>query len=209
MEETKLFLITYFAALLGVVPPGLVNMSVAETCLKHGKKQGLFVAIGASLVVLLQAFIAILLAKYIFNNPFVHNILLRAGLVIFLLLGVYFFIMGQRKRKGRKVVTHSAGGRRNVLKGMAISILNIFPIPYFCALGTALNVGGDVDYHVMQIFFFVIAAAAGSFTTLYFYVLFFGRIEGKAAYFAKYSNYFMAALMLLLVLITLIRIFYS
>ncbi|MFZ0491260.1 MAG: lysine transporter LysE, partial [Salegentibacter sp.] len=31
MEETKLFLITYFAALIGVIPPGLVNMTVAKT----------------------------------------------------------------------------------------------------------------------------------------------------------------------------------
>ena len=208
MEETKLFLITYLAALLGVVPPGLVNMSVAETCLKYGKKQGIFVAIGASSVVILQAFIAILLAKYIFDNPFIRNILLRTGLVIFLLLAVYFFIKGQRKRKGRKIVTLSVGGNKNVLKGMAVSALNIFPIPYFCALGTALNVSGDVSYQFVQIFLFIVAAAAGSFTTLYFYVSFFGKIKDEAAYFSRYSNYFMAALMLLLVLITIFRILY-
>ncbi len=97
MEETKLFLITYFAALLGVVPPGLVNMTVAKTCVVKGKKNGLYVALGATFVVIIQATVAVLLAKYIFDNAFVQNILLRAGLVIFILLAVYFFIQANNK----------------------------------------------------------------------------------------------------------------
>ena len=98
MEETKLFLITYFAAFLGVVPPGLVNMTVAKTCLENGKKNGVYVALGAAFIVLIQAFIAVLLAKYIFDHPFVKKILLRAGLVIFIILGIYFFIQAKKKK---------------------------------------------------------------------------------------------------------------
>lgn len=207
MEETKLFLITYFAALLGVVPPGLVNMSVAKTCVQKGKRSGMFFASGASIVVLIQAFIAILLAKYIFNNPYIHNVLLRTGLVIFILMAAYFFIMAQRKKK--EVEVSSTTKTQSVLKGMAVSALNVFPIPYFCALGAALNVSGKVDYHNIQILLFVTAASLGTFTTLYLYVIFFIRIEEKAAYFSKYSNYFMAILMLVLVVITLFRIFYG
>lgn len=206
MEETKLFFITYLAALVGVIPPGLVNMSVARTCLRRGKKDGLFVAVGASFVVLFQAFIAILLAKYIFDNPFIHNILLRTGLVIFLLMGIYFFTSA--KNKAKEVEVSESKGFKSFLRGMAISALNIFPIPYFCAVGTALNVSGRVDYHIFQILIFIFAAAMGTFTCLYIYVVFFARIEGKITYFTRYSNYFMAALMLVLVLITLIRIYY-
>ncbi|WP_424492439.1 LysE family translocator [Salinimicrobium sp. GXAS 041] len=207
MEETKLFLITYFAALLGVVPPGLVNMSVAKTCVQKGKRNGMYFASGASFIVLIQAFIAILLAKYIFNNPYVHNILLRTGLVIFILMAVYFFVMAQRKKKEVKV--EDTTGMRSIIKGMAVSALNVFPIPYFCALGAALNVSGKVDYHNIQILLFVIAASLGTFSTLYLYVMFFIRIEEKATYFSRYSNYFMAILMLVLVVITLFRIFYG
>lgn len=205
--ETKLFLITYFAALLGVLPPGLVNMSVAKTCVKRGKQDGVFLAIGASFVVLFQALIAILLTKYIFNNPYVHNILLRTGLVIFLLMGVYFFIMAKRKRDKDVEVTET-NGFKSLLKGMMIAVLNIFPIPFFCALGVGLNVGGNVDYQFGQILVFIFAASLGTFTSLYIYASFFGKIEEKANYFTKYSNYFMAVLMLVLVIITLIRIYY-
>lgn len=144
MEETKIFLITYFAALLGVVPPGLVNMSVAKTCVQRGKKNGIYVAFGASFVVLIQALIAILLARYIFNNPMVQNVLLRAGLVIFLIMMIYFLIMAKRRQKVVEVSPTS--GVKSIFKGIMIGALNVFPIPYFVALGAALNVNGNVEY---------------------------------------------------------------
>ncbi len=206
MEETKVFLITYFAALLGVVPPGLVNMTVAKTCVAQGKKQGFYVAIGASIVVLFQALIAVLLAKYIFDNAYIRNILLRSGLVIFILLTIYFFVKAQRDPH---IATNSKiSGNKSVIKGMIIALLNVFPIPFFVALGAAINVGGDLSYYWLNILVFVLAASLGTFTTLYIYVLSFDRIEAKAETFSEYSNYFMAGLMLILVIITLIRIFY-
>ncbi|MFD0977544.1 LysE family translocator [Salinimicrobium gaetbulicola] len=206
MEETKIFLITYFAALLGVVPPGLVNMSVAKTCVQRGKKNGIYVAFGASVVVLIQALIAILLARYIFNNPIVQNVLLRAGLVIFLIMMIYFLIMAKRRQKVVEVSPTS--GVRSIMKGVMIGALNVFPIPYFVALGAALNVNGNVEYHVLNNTVFVLAASLGTFTTLYLYALFFAKIEAEGTIFARYSNYFMAGLMLILVIITFIRIFY-
>lgn len=206
MEETKVFLITYFAALLGVVPPGLVNMTVAKTCVDKGKKHGLYVALGASIVVLMQALIAVLLARYIFDNAYMKNILLRSGLVIFILLTIYFFVKAQRDPH---LATNSRiSGNKSIFKGMVIAMLNVFPIPFFVAIGAAINVGGDLSYYWLNILVFIVAASGGTFTTLYMYVLFFDRIELKTETFSEYSNYFMAGLMLLLVIITLIRIFY-
>ena len=200
-------MITYFAALAGVIPPGLINMSVAKTCVQHGKKNGLLVAIGASVVVAFQALIAILLARYIFGNPFVRNMLLRTGLVIFLIMAIFFFIKAKRTQV-KKVKISKHAGIRSLGKGMMMSVLNILPIPYFCALGAALNVSGEVAYDVIAISIFIAAAVLGTFTTLYLYVIFFARIENKSASFAKYSNYFMAGLMLVLVIVTLVRTVY-
>lgn len=206
MEETKIFLITYFAALLGVVPPGLVNMTVAKTCVEYGKKNGIYVAIGASIIVFFQALIAVILAKYIFDNPFVRNILLRTGLVIFIVLMIYFYM---KARSDSHMKTHSKKANSNsIFKGMLVAVLNVFPIPFFVAIAAALNVGGGVSYDWSVMLFFVLAASLGTFTTLYFYVFSFWKIEDKTDVFAKYSNYFMAALMLVLVIITIVRIFY-
>ncbi len=207
METTKLFLVTFFASLIGVIPPGLVNMTVAKTCLERGKKNGVLVAIGASVVVIIQATIAILLAKYIFFNPFVKNILLRTGAVIFLLMSIYFFVKG--KRGSTKIKTYSHGETRSFFKGVMMSALNVLPIPYFCAIAAAMSVSGKIAYDAPHIFVFAIAAGTGTFVTLYFYVFSFLKIEKKTETITKYSNYFMGILMLILVIITLIRIIYT
>ncbi|APG60458.1 LysE family translocator [Christiangramia salexigens] len=205
MEETKLFLITYFAAFLGVIPPGLVNMTVAKTCVERGKKNGIYVAVGAALVVLIQALIAVLLAKYIFDHPLVRRIFLRAGLVIFIILGIYFFI----KAKSKKAIRPSAkkANANSILKGMLVAVLNVFPIPYFVAIAGAMNVNHEMTYDWSVSIAFALAACLGSFTTLYLYVFSFAKIEEKVESFAKYSNYFMAGLMLILIVITLIRMY--
>ncbi len=182
-------------------------MSVAKTCVQHGKKNGILVAIGASFVVIFQAWIAIQLARYIFGNSYVQNMLLRTGLVIFGIMAIFFFVKAKRS-KVKEVQAPKNAGLRSLGKGMMVSALNVLPIPYFCALGVGLNVSGKVDYDVMAMIIFIGAATLGTFTTLYLYATFFAKINNKSASFSKYSNYFMAGLMIILVLITLVRMTY-
>ncbi|GAA0712643.1 LysE family translocator [Aquimarina litoralis] len=207
METTKLFLVTFFASLVGVIPPGLINMTVAKTCLERGKKNGILVAIGASSIVFVQALFAILLAKYIFFNPYVKNMLLRTGAVIFFLMAIYFFVKAKQRRTKMKVYKHA--GSRSFFKGVMMSLVNVLPIPYFCTIAAAMSVSGKIEYDALRIFIFGIAAGAGTFVTLYFYVLSFLKIEKKTASITKYSNYFMGILMLILVMLTVARIIYT
>lgn len=207
MITGKLFIITFFAAFVGVIPPGLVNMTVAKTCLERGKRSGLIVALGASVVVLLQALIAIQLARYIFDDRWMYNMFLRTGVVLFLILGIYFFIKARKRNSSKKLKLAKHGAIRSFLKGAMISAFNILPIPYFCMIGAALNLKGTVDYDLSTIWSFIIAAALGTFSMLYLYAFFFLKIEIKEDRFAKKSNYFMALLMSILVVITLFRIF--
>lgn len=207
METTKLFLVTFFASLVGVIPPGLVNMTVARTCLERGKNNGILVAIGASIVVVFQALIAILLAKYIFFNPYVRTILLRTGAVIFFLMAIYFF--AKAKQKSTKIKVYRNNDTRSFFKGVMMSALNVLPIPYFCAIAAGMSVSGKIEYDALRIIVFIIAAGTGTFATLYFYVFSFLKIENKTESITKYSNYFMGILMLILVVITLARIIYT
>jgi len=207
VETTKLFIITFFAAFVGVIPPGLVNMTVAKTCLERGKRSGILVAFGASVVVLLQALIAIQLARYIFDDRWMYNMLLRTGVVIFLILGIYFFIKARKRASKNKVKLAQHGTVRSFLKGAMISAFNILPIPYFCMVGAALNLKGTVDYDLSTIWSFILAAASGSFLMLYIYALFFLKMDVKEERFLMKSNYFMALLMGILMVVTLFRVF--
>lgn len=180
-------------------------MTVAKTCVERGKKNGMYVAFGAAIVVLIQAFIAVMLAKYIFDHPFVRKMLLRAGLVIFSILFIYFFLKARKKKKFEH--TTKKANANSILKGMLVAVLNLFPIPYFVAIAGAMDLSNTVTYDWSMIISFSTAAALGTFTTLYLYVLSFAKIEEKVDSFAKYSNYFMASLMMVLIFITLIRMY--
>ena len=191
---------------MGVIPPGLVNMTVAKTCVERGKNNGISVAFGASIVVVIQAWVAIQLARYIFDDRWMYNMILRTGLVIFLLLGIYFFVKAKKQSAKKEVKLSKHGIVRSFFKGAMISAFNILPIPYFCAIGAALNLKGTVDYDVSTIITFILAAGTGTFAMLYIYALSFLRIEVKEEKFVRKSNYIMATLMGLLMIVTLIRI---
>jgi threonine/homoserine/homoserine lactone efflux protein len=206
LEEAKLFLVIFIAAFVGVLPPGLVNLSVAKTCLEKGKSNGLLLSVGAALIVFVQATVAIMLSKYIFDHPYVNKMLLRTGVVIFGILAIYFFIKAKKKHTNLENSTEK--GVKSFLKGMMISALNVFPIPFFVAVSTAMNAKGRYEYDFNDILVFALGAMLGSFCVYYIYAICFLKIEKHTDSVTKYSNYFMAFLMVALVIITLFRIYY-
>lgn len=206
MHEINLFMITFSAALLGVVPPGLVNMSVAKTCVDVGKKAGIQKAFGAACVVFFQALIAIIIAKQILKNPnYKHNLLLL-GIFVLSIMTLYFLITAVRN-KAKSIKSESSKGTSQFFKGVLISGVNVFPIPYFVVISTLFTPQNHIDFSWTVKLIFSFSAALGSLTTFLVYVYFFDRIIKENKTFKQYSNYFMAALMLCLLLITIYRVY--
>lgn len=207
METTKLFFFTFFAASVGVIPPGLINMSVVKQSLSETKKSGVFMAIGASLVVFFQAMTAVLLARYISTHPSVRVMLLRLGLVILGMLSVYFFVKSRWPQKAIK--TSNIKANKSFFKGVGVSILNIFPIPFFVVISTLFNTGTNLEYDAWSVFFFSLAAALGTFCTLYLYIYSFIQLGIDRKSFVKNSNLLMGFLMLILIIVTSLRMYYE
>lgn len=206
MHEINLFFITFSAALLGVVPPGLVNMSVAKTCVDTSKKAGIQKAFGAASVVFFQALIAIIIAKEILKNPDYKQNLLLVGIFVLAITTVYFFVSAIRN-KTKSLTSEPSGGTSQFLKGVFISGINVFPIPYFVVISTLFTPQNQMEFSWGIKFIFSLSAALGSLTTFLVYVYFFDKIIKENRTFKKYSNYFMAVLMLCLLLITIYRVY--
>ncbi|WP_298416972.1 lysine transporter LysE [uncultured Kordia sp.] len=203
-----LFFITFSAALLGVVPPGLINITAAKISTQKGKMNGVIFSVGAALIVVIQAFIAVLISKYLYKNREVIDTLLKVALVIFGLLGIYFFIIAKKKKEKRiRMVKVSKKG--SFFKGIFLATLNVLPIPYFAGLNALWNVSGLMEFTVAYIIVFVLAAGLGTFAMLYMYVFYFDKSQSSSGKFSKHSDYILSILMLVLVIITLIRIFFK
>lgn len=206
METLQLFSITFIAAFMGVFPPGLVNMSVVKMSFERSKNDGLLMAIGASVVVFFQALLGVILARYVFRHPEAEGMLLRFGVVILGILFIYFLFQG-RKKKNLKQIKSVSGW--SFFKGVGVSAINLFPIPFFMVLSTLQKKSPEVAYTSEAIFVFSLAASTGTFLMLYLYLISFAKLDQKKPSLKYYSNYVMAGLMLLLIIVTSIRIYYE
>lgn len=203
-----LFFATFSAALMGVVFPGLVNITAAKTSSQRGKQSGVIFAAGASVTVVGQAYLGVLISKYLYNNPAVIDALLKIALIIFSFFAVYFLVVARRAKKKKKVRLVRVNKKNLFARGAFISALNVLPIAYFCGLNAAWNVSGWIKFELADILTFILAAGLGTFAMLYMYVFYFDKLQEKTDSFSKYSDYILSALMLILLIITLIRIFY-
>ena len=85
MYITLTFLLGLIIALVGVIPPGLLNMTAAKISLKEGYNRGIMVSVGVCLIVIVQTYIAVIFARYLSNHPDVIDILQRVAFVIWML----------------------------------------------------------------------------------------------------------------------------
>lgn len=202
-----LFFATFSAAFMATVPPGLLNMNAAKTSVEKGKANGIIFSLGVSTMIMLQAYIAVFISKFLYRNPEVIDILLKTAIAIFAFFAIYFFVIAKRyKEKKFKEVNLSK--KNSFYKGLLLAALNLLTIPYYSGLNAMWNEAGWIKFEAQDITTFVVAAGAGTFSVLYLYTFYFDKLETKTNRFSKNSNYILSALMLLLLVITLIRIFY-
>lgn len=203
-----LFFATYSAAFMATVPPGLLNMNAAKASVEKGKLNGIVFSLGVSTMIMVQAYIAVYISKFLYNNPQVIDVLFKAAIVVFAFFAVYFFVVAKRN-KTKDFATVNVSKKNSFFRGLALAALNLLTIPYYSGLNAMWNEAGWIKFEAQDIATFVFAAACGTFSVLYLYVFYFNKLEAKTSTFSKNSNYILSALMVVLLTITLIRIFYK
>ncbi|MGB5236236.1 MAG: LysE family transporter [Flavobacteriaceae bacterium] len=203
-----LFFATYSAAFMATVPPGLLNMNAAKTSVDKGKLNGIIFSTGVAVIIMTQAYIAVLISKFLYRNPEVIDHLLKIALLVFAFFAVFFFISA-KKNKVKNIRMVKVSKKNSFFKGMLLASLNLLTIPYYAGLNAMWNASGWIKFEIWDILTFVFAAGCGSFTVLYLYTIYFNKLEAKTDRFSKNSNYIISLLMLILLTITIIRIFYN
>lgn len=203
-----LFFATFFAAFTATVPPGLLNMNAAKLSVEKGRRNGFYFSIGVAVTVTAQAYVAVLISRYLHNNSYIITVLMKIALVVFAVFAVYFFIAA-RRHKNKKIIVSRVSRKNSFFKGILLAMLNLLTIPYYCALNAAWNVSGWIKFEWQDILIFILAAASGTFTVLCLYVIYFNKLEASTGHFSRYANYILSALMLILVVITFVRLFYT
>ena len=205
MDITFIFFVGLVIALIGVIPPGLLNMTAAKISLKDGSKNGLVFSVGVCVIVCVQTYIAAILARYLNNHPEVVDILQRVALIIFILITVYFLLLA-RKQPKPDVEANLKSRQSRFFQGMLLSSLNMFPIPYQAYMTITLASFGWLTFDSISIASYVAGSAMGTFIMLYIYIFFFDKIKNKKITSQKSMNYIIGGITGIISVFTLINI---
>ena len=198
------FLVGYLASFVGLIPPGLLNMTAAKIGVKQGRKPALIFSIGVIVVVCIQTGLGLAFARYIEQHPEIVDILQKVTLGIFLALTFYFFALAKdTRREIPKGVKRSKTNR--FLYGILLSALNMLPIPYWVYVSISLSAMGWFFFNPQVLGWAIFGSAMGTFSMLLIYIYFFRR-KLPIGNFGFNLNYFLGAITGLISLITVIRI---
>ena len=90
--------------------------------------------------------------------------------------------------------------------GITLSALNMFAIPFYCAISSSLSMSGWINFKQSSIALFVIGAALGTYALHYLYVESAIKVRQQAQVLTKNLNYILSILTAVIALISLIKI---
>lgn len=189
-------------AYIGLLPPGMLNMTTVRTTIEKGSRAGLLFALGAASVVLIQASVALIGANYLNKNPEVIESLKVAGVVVFMLLAIFFFIQARKKFK--------AEGKEKqgnfFFTGLFMSSINMLAIPFYFGWSAVFSAKGWLIMEQPYILIFVIGAMLGAFALLLTYSGFANVIVKRAQFIARNINYILSVVFVFLGISTLLNV---
>jgi len=202
---TVVFFLGLIIAFVGVIPPGLLNITAAKISLKDGYARGITFSIGACIIIFLQTYIAAIFARYLSNHQDVIEILQRVALVIFVLITVYFLFIA-KSEEIQQIDPKIKSKKSRFYQGIFMSALNVFPIPYQAYMTITIASFGWLEFDTTSIFTYVTGATMGSFIIFYVYIFFFHKIKGKTFTSQKNMNYLIGSITGVIAIITAFNI---
>ncbi|MGB3799741.1 MAG: LysE family transporter [Lewinella sp.] len=209
MEFIIALLLGFGASFGAVLMPGMLNMSVVNCSLEEDRWAGVRYAGGITLIMTLQAGIAIVGANYLRDNPDIIDLLSWWAVPVLTLLAAFFFFRWYRESQSDKSVEeqredHSVD--RPFSSGISVALLNFIAIPYYFAIGSWLMSDGVLSTAVVAKCLFVIGTATGSMAILSGYAFGARWVDQHAHYITHHFHLLVGSLFVLLAGIQAYRI---
>jgi threonine/homoserine/homoserine lactone efflux protein len=191
-------------AYFGLISPGMLNMTALKIRINNGISESVKFAIGASVIVFIQAGIALYFADYFNKNPQIIERLKIAGVVVFLILSIFFLYLSRKELNPKASNTKG----NYFLKGIGMSSINMLGIPFYLGISIFLAAENKILIEQPYIILFVFGASIGSFLLFSTYIIFAKYISDKVSFIAKNINLILSILFLGLGMFTLVKILF-
>ena len=202
------FIIAFSAAFIGVIPPGLINMSAAKISMKEGRRNATLFSLGVCVTVMFQTYIALLFARYLDKNPDVIASLEQVALGIFICITIYFLFIAKDTRRAIPENLVRKSKKKRFFGGIFIAFLNVLPLPYWVYVSVTFSAFGWFSFDTPELITAILASGIGTFIMLRLYIHFFKRKDSSRNTPLKVNmNFIIGAVTALISLITAFKIF--
>lgn len=205
MDLTIVFFLAFFLTFIGAMPPGMLNMTAAKISLKEGHVRGIVFSFGVCVINLFQIYLAAIFSRYLSKHPEVISVLRFIGLIIFILITIYFFFVAKSDPK-QQIDPKIKSKHSRFFQGAFLAIINVFPIPYHAYVTITLASFGWMSFENSNIITYVSGGIIGTFVPLYLYIFFFDKIKSKTFTSPRNMNRIIGGITGIISIITLINI---
>ena len=196
----------FVVSVVGILPPGLINMTAAKISLQDGKSRAMVFTSGAVLIVFFQTYLALIFARYIEAHQEVVILLREIGFGIFTIVTIYFLWIAKKPKVKIKEDIKIKSKKSRFFLGVLVSAINFFPIPYYVFVSVSLASFGYFTFEPTSVYSFVLGVVLGSFLVFYTYIAFFNKIQNKTEFLMKNMNVIIGSVTGIISMITLYNI---
>ncbi len=177
-------LLGFATSYIGYTPPSMLNLTASRIRIENDKKAAYQFMYGASLVVLVQVFLAVSLPSLLKMNPEIISTIEKIVVFLFAILSFLFVYKGvsSQKKKTQKPI------KNPFAFGISLSFVNLFSIPFFALTHSIFVMHGWAETGISCISIFGIGSMLGTFAILYSYVFLAQRFENTLKVYSKYTN---------------------
>lgn len=189
-------------------PPGLLNMNIIKIKNKDGQSAAYKFMLGAGLVLMIQIIVSGYIISRIGFDEGVSNLFKEVGLVVFVILTVYFLLFANKIDKKRNHPDEwdaSEGRRAYFVRGFGLSLANVLPIPFYLFIFTLLK-SYDFVEHLEGAVMLASGAFLGTMVIFVLYIKLFEKAEKSLAVVLKNINYVIGSITGILFFITLYQL---
>ena len=206
MNFLTAFGIAFGFSFVGMLPPGMLNMTVVGLSIKKGFKTAFFFAVGAALVEFFQSLLVIKFADK--AQTFLNEYELYvnwAAVVILVILGLSFLFSKQKKEniKEKEVEGNALSA---MTKGMTLAFANVLVYAFWLVQGIYWTQQGVLYNEWSILITFSLGIFFGSVAAYSVYILLGKKILSKFDAFANNLNKILAGLFFVLAALQLVKI---
>lgn len=188
-------------SMIGALPPGLINLTVAQRTISRGIKSGVGVAMGALVVEWIYTFLVIYFIDFFVANKEVGKLIKIIAVGIFLGMAVYYFLAKPKPIKAVSIRKNS----RDVIIGIGVTAINLLIIPYWIFLGIWFRSNGYPFENISSTFAMASGSAFGAFFIFLIYIKLGSYIVKHQDTFTHYTYKTLSVIFLVLAVIQVFR----